>query len=285
MYAEACILQANLFNWKRNQIDSNSVLSEIIKTFTKFPYSFSCLSLCHHQSKALFAVLCPLANRTTIYCFYLATEMALSLIYTYSLPASGVWNYDVRINQARTIQWSFSEENSAPIICYRTSYTIQDRARQMERWAEHYSRQNMVPEDALKTSLNAIECLPVLEELDCEPLKRKEALGSLAPWKVHSRGIIKSEILKCYKGDAFTELYLPLGFRKDFWDSYWGRAIQPLVNLFALSPLTVPEVFAKVNSAQFRRDEYNFSFMFYVIYQAWDAVLYHQIKHWEESWK
>ena len=87
--------------------------------------------------------------------------MALALIYTYSLPASGVWNYDVRINQARTIQWSFSEENSAPIICYRTSYTIQDRARQMERWAEHYSRQNMVPEDALKTSLNAIECLPV----------------------------------------------------------------------------------------------------------------------------
>ena len=53
MYAEACILQANLFGGKRNQIDSNSVLSEIIKTFTKFPYSFSCFSLCHHQSKAL----------------------------------------------------------------------------------------------------------------------------------------------------------------------------------------------------------------------------------------
>ena len=22
-----------------------------------------------------------------------------------------------------------------------------------------------------------------------------------------------------------------------------------------------------------------------VIYQAWDAVFYHQMKHWEESWK
>ena len=36
----------------------------------------------------------------------------------------------------------------------------------MERLAEHYSRQNMVSEEAL----NAIECLPVLEELNCEPL-------------------------------------------------------------------------------------------------------------------
>ena len=36
----------------------------------------------------------------------------------------------------------------------------------MERLAEHYSRQNMVSEEAL----NAIECLLVLEELNCEPL-------------------------------------------------------------------------------------------------------------------
>ena len=122
----------------------------------------------------------------------------------------------------------------------------------------------MVSEEALK----AIECLPVMEELNCEPLELKEALGSLAPGNAPSQDIIPSEILKCYKGDAFTELYSPLSFRKDFWDGYWGRAIQLLVNLFALSPLTAPEVFAKVNSSQFRRYEYNFSFMFYVIYQA-----------------
>ena len=186
-------------------------------------------------------------------------------------------------NKSSPYYWSFSEENSPPIICYRLGQPTQSRT-ERDRWSvgysELYARENMASEEAL----NAIECLPVLE-LDCEPLKRKEALGSLAPWKVHSRGIIKSEILKCYKGDAFTELYLLLGFLKDFWDSYWGRAIHPLANLFALSPLTVPEVFAKVNSAQFRRDQYNFSFMFYVIYQAWDAVLYHQIKHWDESWK
>ena len=90
----------------------------------------------------------------------------------------------------------------------------------------------MVSEEALK----AIECLLVLEELDCEPLELKEALGSLAPGKAPRKDIIPSEILKCYKGDVFTELYSPLRFRKDFWDSYWGRAIQLLVNLFALSP-------------------------------------------------
>ena len=117
-------------------------------------------------------------------------------------------------------------------------------------------------------ALNAIECLPVLEELNCEPLELKEALGSLAPGKAPSQNIITSEILKCYKGDAFTELYSPLSFCKDFWGGYWGRAIKQLVSLFALSPLTVSEVFAKVNSSQFRKDEYNFTFMVYVIYQA-----------------
>ena len=51
----------------------------------------------------------------------------------------------------------------------------------------------MVSEEALK----AIECLLVLEELDCEPLELKEALGSLAPGKAPRKDIIPSEILKC----------------------------------------------------------------------------------------
>ena len=35
------------------------------------------------------------------YCFYLATGIALALVYT--LPVYGVWSYDARINQARII--------------------------------------------------------------------------------------------------------------------------------------------------------------------------------------
>ena len=41
-----------------------------------------------------------------------------------------------------------------------------------------------------------------------------------------------------------------LNCRNDFWDCYGGRAAQLLVN-FPLSPVTGPELFAKVNSAQF----------------------------------
>ena len=39
--------------------------------------------------------------------------------------------------------------------------------------------------------------------------------------------------------------------RHCFWDRYWGRAGQLLVNFFPLSLVTVTEVFAKVNSDQF----------------------------------
>ena len=35
------------------------------------------------------------------------------------------------------------------------------------------------------------------------------------------------------------------------WDRYWGRAGQLLANFPPLFLITVPEVFAKVNSAQF----------------------------------
>ena len=42
-------------------------------------------------------------------------------------------------NKLSQYYWSISEENSPPIICYRTTHTIQDRAWQMERWVEHYS--------------------------------------------------------------------------------------------------------------------------------------------------
>ena len=61
----------------------------------------------------------------------------------------------------------------------------------MERWVEHYSelsaRENMVSLEAL----NAIDCLPVLKDLESEPIKveLKEALGYLhlekrAAWMV-----------------------------------------------------------------------------------------------------
>ena len=79
----------------------------------------------------------------------------------------------------------------------------------MERWVEHYSelyaRENIVTEDAL----NAIECLPVLEELDEEPTLNElsKVLDSLATGKAPGKDGIPAEVLKCCKGSLITELH------------------------------------------------------------------------------
>ena len=58
-----------------------------------------------------------------------------------------------------------TQKKSAPLKS-ATGEVIQDREQQMERGVDHYTelyaRENVVTEDAL----NAIECLPELEELD-----------------------------------------------------------------------------------------------------------------------
>ena len=79
----------------------------------------------------------------------------------------------------------------------------------MERWIEHYSelytRGNVVSEEAL----NAIECLPVLEELDVDPTvdELSKALDSLAPGKAPGKDGIPAEVLKCCKETIIRELH------------------------------------------------------------------------------
>ena len=76
-----------------------------------------------------------------------------------------------------------TQKKTAPLKS-ATGEVIQDREQQMERWVEHntelYAREN-VTED----TMNAIECLPELEELDREPTidEFSEALDSLASGK------------------------------------------------------------------------------------------------------
>ena len=66
-----------------------------------------------------------------------------------------------------------------------TSKIITDRAKQMERWVEHYSelysKENYVSEHAL----NAVECLQTVDELDDEPTLEAllSALAALAAGK------------------------------------------------------------------------------------------------------
>ena len=74
-----------------------------------------------------------------------------------------------------------TQKKTAPLKS-ATGRVIQDREQQMQRWVEHYTelyaRGNVVTED----TLNAIECLPELEEFDREPTidELSEALDSLA---------------------------------------------------------------------------------------------------------
>ena len=54
-----------------------------------------------------------------------------------------------------------------------------------------------------------------------------------------------------YSPRSLSENYfapVSFSFLKWRWDRYWGRAVLLLANLFALSLVTVPEVFAKINS-------------------------------------
>eukprot|EP00745_Piridium_sociabile_P043277 TRINITY_DN8831_c0_g1_i1.p1 TRINITY_DN8831_c0_g1~~TRINITY_DN8831_c0_g1_i1.p1 ORF type:complete len:1016 (+),score=240.62 TRINITY_DN8831_c0_g1_i1:1061-4108(+) len=101
-----------------------------------------------------------------------------------------------------------TQKKTAPLKS-TTGELIQDRAQQMERWVEHYSelyaRENMVTEDAL----DAIECLPVLEELDGEPSLEEisEALDSLASGRAPGKDGIPAEVLKCCKATIITELH------------------------------------------------------------------------------
>ena len=66
-----------------------------------------------------------------------------------------------------------------------TGEVITDRGHQLERWVEHYSdiysRENIVSPSAL----DAVECLPTMEELDTEPTLEElsKAIDSLASGK------------------------------------------------------------------------------------------------------
>ena len=84
------------------------------------------------------------------------------------------------------------QKKTAPLN-FATGEIIQDRTQQMERWVEQdYSelspRENMVSLEAL----NAIDCLPVLEDLESEPtrVELKEALGYLHLEKCAARMVI-----------------------------------------------------------------------------------------------
>ena len=101
-----------------------------------------------------------------------------------------------------------TQKKAAPLKS-ATGVIIQDRAQQMERWVEHYcelyGRENLVTEEAL----NAIECLPMISELDREPTLEELslALDSLASGKAPEKDGIPAEVLKCCRETLLPELH------------------------------------------------------------------------------
>ena len=84
--ARVLIRQTNLAIARKslqlNSNGSNSLLSEIIKTFTKYPYSFSCFSRCHFGTKHFYRLVSCCKPNNNLIALNWATGMALALIYT-----------------------------------------------------------------------------------------------------------------------------------------------------------------------------------------------------------
>ena len=99
-------------------------------------------------------------------------------------------------------------QNKTAPLKSSTGEVITDKGQQMERWVEHYSdlysRQNVVTSAAL----DAIECLPTMEELDTEPTVEElsKAIDSLAAGKAPGSDGIPPDLVKRCK----TTLLLPL---------------------------------------------------------------------------
>jgi len=100
-------------------------------------------------------------------------------------------------------------QNKTAPLKSATGEVITDKGQQMERWVEHYSdlyssRQNVVTTAAL----DAIECMPVMEELDTEPTTEElnKTINSLASGKAPGSDGIPPDLIK----HCATTLLLPL---------------------------------------------------------------------------
>ena len=101
-----------------------------------------------------------------------------------------------------------STKKTAPLKS-KTGEVITDKSKQMGRWVEHYlelySRENSVTQEAL----DAIEDMPVLEELDSEPTVEElsKAIDALVCGKAPGEDSIPPEIIKCGKPALLEPLH------------------------------------------------------------------------------
>lgn len=83
----------------------------------------------------------------------------------------------------------------------KTGEVITDQGKVMERWVEHYLELYATQTIVTTTALDAIEDMPILEELDIPPTEDEvsKAINNLSSGKAPGSDGIPSEILKCGK--------------------------------------------------------------------------------------
>ena len=103
-----------------------------------------------------------------------------------------------------------------------TGEVLTDRGHQLERWVEHYSyiysRENIVSPSAL----DAVECLPIMEELDTEPALEElsKAIDSLSSGKAPASDRIPPDLIKHCKTTLLHSLHVLLC-------QYWQEGAVP----------------------------------------------------------
>eukprot|EP00745_Piridium_sociabile_P017972 TRINITY_DN26814_c0_g1_i26.p1 TRINITY_DN26814_c0_g1~~TRINITY_DN26814_c0_g1_i26.p1 ORF type:complete len:202 (+),score=51.54 TRINITY_DN26814_c0_g1_i26:351-956(+) len=101
-----------------------------------------------------------------------------------------------------------TKKTTAPLKS-TTGEIIQDKGKQMERWVEYYSdlysRQNTVTDSAL----NAVECTPMMVELDEKPTMEelRNAVEKLAQGNAPGKDGIPPEVVRCGKSVLLQHLH------------------------------------------------------------------------------
>ena len=125
-------------------------------------------------------------------------------------------NLDPGLNLPRSNK-SPIKKKTAPLKS-ATGELIQNRARQMERWVQHYSEE--------EGALDAIKCHQVPSCAGGAWQWSKpwivKALDSLEAGKVAGNDSIPAEVLKCWKGSIISELHEILCGEKVKYHKTWG---------------------------------------------------------------
>ena len=89
---------------------------------------------------------------------------------------------------------------------------ITDRGQQLERWLEHYSDLYSKENTMNPSALDAIECLPVMEELDAKPTVEElsTAIDRLASGKAPGSDGIPPDLVKHCKNSLLHPLHVVL---------------------------------------------------------------------------